>query len=174
MVVKGVNMKKKTYVLMVSPMFEKPILEGKKIHTLRKNYKFWKKRIEAVNRGEAILSMRVWTGKPYHSKQREFLALDKAGIERVLLEHDGLTPDCPFTLYRSPNESYAEQLLPEEIAQNDGLSLEDFKVWFEKYLDGYMACIHFTEFRYREISKCQRSDYADGLLPRTEVFAGGE
>ena len=75
-------MKKKTYVLMISENFPKyhqkageptffarKIEEGKKIHTIRQNYELWNKRAEKINKGEAILSIRKWSGKAYRSKQ---------------------------------------------------------------------------------------------------------
>lgn len=54
-----------------------PGQKGEKLHTIRANYDFWKKRIDEVNEGKAILSLRYWTGKPYCSKQEEFARLDK-------------------------------------------------------------------------------------------------
>jgi len=36
-----------------------------------------------------------------------------------------------------------------QLANNDGLSAEDFEAWFKGYnLSEPMAIIHFTEFRY--------------------------
>ena len=58
-----------------------------KIHTIRANYPLWKKRIAEVERGEACLSIRQWTGKPYRSKQVEIARLTKeegVGIQRNL------------------------------------------------------------------------------------------
>lgn len=57
-----------------------------KIHTIRANYDLWKKRIDEVNAGEAVLSLRYWTGKPYNSKQQEFARLDKnsgIGVQKL-------------------------------------------------------------------------------------------
>ena len=57
-----------------------------KIHTIRANYPLWKKRIAEVERGEACLSIRQWTGKPYRSKQVEIARLTKedgVGIQRL-------------------------------------------------------------------------------------------
>lgn len=87
--------KKKTYVLTLSKHFlanhkrageeiyfkEKPLLgQGltnydasplAELHTIRVNYPLWKKRIKEVQEGRAVLSIRQWAGKPYHSKQVE-------------------------------------------------------------------------------------------------------
>lgn len=39
----------------------------KKLHTCRANYSLWKKRIDEVNEGKAILVIYEWTDKPYNS-----------------------------------------------------------------------------------------------------------
>ena len=48
-----------------------------KLHTIRANYPLWKKRFEQIERGEACLSIRQWSGKPYASKQVEIARLTK-------------------------------------------------------------------------------------------------
>lgn len=88
--------KLKTYVITVSENFigkhprageltefKEKILSGEKKHTCRSNYMFWKKRIDKVNSGEAVLSLRQWSGKPYNSKQKEIMRLTKAGIQQI-------------------------------------------------------------------------------------------
>ena len=35
-----------------------------KLHTIRANYDFWKKRFEQIAAGKACLSIRQWVGKP--------------------------------------------------------------------------------------------------------------
>src|SRR3954469_18122827 len=89
---KAIKLKK--YVLTVSEKFPKThprsghdtefankILDRTKIHTIRGNYPFWSKRIDAINRGEAILSIRQWTGKPYNSPQIEIHTLYRGQVE---------------------------------------------------------------------------------------------
>jgi hypothetical protein len=49
---------------MVQPRFEDKILSSEKIHSMRKNYEFWKKRIESIMAGDGYLSLRAWAGKP--------------------------------------------------------------------------------------------------------------
>ena len=148
-------MKKKTYVLTVSKVFPSDhpragqetdfvnkILRGEKIHTIRANYDLWKKRIDNVSAGEAVLSLRQWEGKPYNSKQIEFLQLDKAGIQPVYFE-DYFYSCCVIKSFRTLRISC------DDICKNDGLESEDFERWFRKYdLSKPMAIIHFTEFRY--------------------------
>lgn len=48
-----------------------------KLHTIRANYEFWKNRFEQIEKGEACLSIRQWTGKPYRSKQVEIARLTR-------------------------------------------------------------------------------------------------
>ena len=145
-----------TYVLMVSEVFPKgmgmdgvntyfpnKIRDGVKIHTIRTNYPFWKKRIDAVAAGKAVLSIRRWTGKPYRSSQAEiarFNHLSGIGIESVRLAAQGM-----------PIVNDAIPVSPAIMAHNDGLTLEEFSAWFKDYDHTQeMAIIHFTSFRYSE------------------------
>ncbi len=117
---------------------------GLKIHTIRGSYELWKKRIDEINSGKAILSIRQWTGKPYHSRQVEILRLEKAGIQKI----------------RSMDDTHAYivndkgNVLPvplQELSANDGLELSDFMEWLRHSgpaPNNPMAIIHFTEYRY--------------------------
>jgi hypothetical protein len=144
----------KTFILMVSKTFPKDhpkvgkptgfknkIKSGAKIHTIRENYEFWEKRIEAVRAGSAVLSLRQWDGLPYRSPQKEFLRLTKdsgIGIQKIICqgrwEIDG-------------------QIIPEgELAAHDGLGAKDFTAWFKTVKPFTpLALIHFTGFRYDEL-----------------------
>lgn len=120
-------------------------LEGEwwKLHTIRANCELWAKRFEKIATGEACLSIRMWTGKPYRSKQVEILRLtreDGIGIERLTFDRS------PHLL---PNVDY-KPVGVGNLANNDGLSLDDWKEWFKGYdLSKPLAIIHFTKFRYR-------------------------
>jgi hypothetical protein len=142
----------KTFVLTVKPRFEKPILDTIdavkhgwplpaeiKWHTIRKNYAFWERRIAAITRDEGILSVRVWSGKPYRSVQREFLRLEKVGLQK-LAKRSG----CYYIV----NGNGLGFVSVATLAWGDGLSFDDFEAWFRDYPDGDMALIHFTDFRY--------------------------
>lgn len=146
----------KTYVLTVSQNFPKThprsgeptnfptaIQSGKKKHTIRGNYDLWAKRFEQINAGKAILSVRVWEGKPYNSKQKELFQLDKTvgiGLQKVLF--DDYLYSC---LIDGKRVSVSSALIPE----NDGLNTQDFECWFKGYdFSEPMAIIHFTDFRY--------------------------
>lgn len=118
-----------------------------KIHTIRANCPLWENRIEQVQKGKAILSIRYWSGKPYNSKQVEICQLDKdSGVGVQKLEYLEDDPVCAWNIncghiYKGISSS--------DLSKNDGLSLDDFKEWFKKYdLSKPMAIIHFTKFRY--------------------------
>ena len=118
-----------------------------KIHTIRANYSFWKKRIDKVMSGEAKLILFSWTGKPYRSKQQEEFDFDKdsvIGIQKLIFQQSSL--NFPRVI-RDDNAVVA--LNPTVLSKNDGLSMKDFEDWFKGYdLSQPMAIIHFTKFRY--------------------------
>jgi len=113
-----------------------------KLHTIRANYPLWEKRIKEVQEGKAVLSIRYWSGKPYNSKQVEVCQLDKdSGIGIQKLEFDSL-----LGIFI---DSYDSDITKKDLAQNDGLSLDDFKEWFKPYdLSEPMAVIWFVNKRY--------------------------
>lgn len=126
----------------------KDSLRKTKLHTIRANYDFWARRFEKIERGEAVLSIREWVGKPYGkgSTQREICRLtreDGIGLQRLDFANGTLSTawidwgkrrlSCPMEL----------------LARNDGLSLNDWREWFMGYdLSKPMAIIHFTKYRY--------------------------
>jgi hypothetical protein len=156
---------KKTYVLTVSRQFMKShpksgqetgfvdkILAGKKIHTIRANYEFWKKRIDEVTAGSAILSVRYWSGKPYNSKQITIVDLTKedcVGIQKLTFAPVYGIQAKIFTTGERKLIGYKPCFEIDELSKNDGLLVKDFKDWFKGYdLSQPMAIIHFTKFRY--------------------------
>lgn len=150
----------KTYVLTISKTFPKKlnrsgeltnfdlkIERGQKLHTIRANYELWKKRFIEIDTCKAVLSIRYWTDKPYRSKQIELFRLSKTegiGLQKIVkinfdvvygVAIEKRKHDVPFET--------------NQVASNDGLSLTDFKDWFNGYdLNKPMALIHFTDFRY--------------------------
>lgn len=115
---------------------------AQKIHTIRGNYPYWKERIDEVNEGEARLSLRNWKGKPYRSKQNEFLSLEKAGYQKVHIDSIGNVFAHPHSkMGKSKNRL-------KEVAKNDGLTESDFLDWFDDKLPFNGIIIHFTDFRY--------------------------
>lgn len=119
--------------------FERKIKEKEKHHTLRANYERWKNKIDQVNRGEAVLSVREWQGVPYHSKQNYLFYYNQEDA----LEVSKLTKDENGYLI---NDTI--RVSEEELAKNDGLTLDEFQEWFKVFPSEPMAIIHFTGFRY--------------------------
>lgn len=120
-------------------LFVRHILNGIKIHTIRSNYELWAKRFKKIESGEACLSIRYWTDKPYRSPQKEFLKLTKddgIGIQKIVWNgrYGVVENNTSVTNYK--------------IATNDGLLLPHFKEWFKGAAAQPMAVIHFTDFRY--------------------------
>lgn len=124
---------------------KKQLGERLKLHTIRANYELWKKRFDEIAEGKAQLSIRQWSGKPYRSKQVELAVLTKddgIGIERLTFDKSR-----PVLL---PNVNY-KPVGVGNLANNDGLSLEDWEEWFKNYdLSQPLAVIHFTNFRYKD------------------------
>lgn len=113
-----------------------------KIHTGRKNYEYWKRIVDEVNAGNAILSVRYWSGKPRKSKQVEIVSLDRnsgIGIQKLIFENGFIA---------NPTIE-GKRLHLTKLSRNDGLEVEDFLSWFERYdLSEPLVIIHFTTFRY--------------------------
>ena len=116
---------------------------GMKLHTIRSNYDLWRKRFEQIEEGKAALSIRYWTGKPYHSKQNEICKLTKEdGIGLQMLEFYNGCLQQPILSSGMTIDAYS-------LANNDGLPFECWQEWFRKFdLSHPFAIIHFTKFRY--------------------------
>lgn len=114
----------------------------KKIHTIRANYPLWEQRFAEIERGDACLSVRQWTGMPYRSKQVEIgclTARDGIGIQEFSLEQ----------IRRLISKGMLSVGWISDVARNDGLDYEDWQNWFKSYDESQpMAIIHFTKFRY--------------------------
>lgn len=147
-----------TYVLTISLRFPKThsksgqetnfwsaIQKRIKKHTIRGNYKLWEKRFKKIEKGEACLSVRQWSGVPYQSKQIELIRLDKShriGIEKLINPNNFAIAQIEFEPTKTKVFNW------EDIAKNDGLSFPDFCEWFKKATSEPMAIIHFSDFRY--------------------------
>lgn len=126
-----------------NPNFSKTSYIFRKLHTIRANYELWAKRFEEIEKGNAQLSVRQWSGKPYISKQIEIARLtreDGIGIQQLSF--------CFGEISKMRIQNAVEPSL-ETLAKNDGLSLQDWFEWFKGYdLYNPMAIIHFTKYRY--------------------------
>ena len=122
-----------------------------KIHTVRTNLPLWEKRISEIQSGQAVLSIREWTGRPYGSPQKELARLtgsDGVGVQALKLKD----------LFSSTVIDGEKVELP-DLAAHDGLSFSDWYDWFRKVeLRQPMAIIHFTKFRYGKTSDSRRSE----------------
>lgn len=165
----------KTYVIMLTRTFPKghrrggeethfrqAFAEHSKIHTIRGNYELWKKRFKEIDEGNACLSIRVWEGKPYRSKQIEIAQLtasDNVAIQKLLLSSsEWVEKDGKHFCYWA--EVNGKEIDLGELAKNDGFSdIGDYLTWFSPDMerqrpdrDGWkhleLAIIHFTRFRY--------------------------
>jgi len=152
--------KLKTYVLTLSKKFpghhprkgdftkfKKKYLDGQKIHTIRANYDFWKKRIDKINAGEAVLSIRQWSGRPYASRQVTIGKLTKVGYQPVRIKkHDDIST-IKMTIISTDNRAIAFREL-DSMVKNDGFDkLNDLHDWFKTSVRNGII-IHFTDFRY--------------------------
>lgn len=155
--------KKACYVLMISEQFPSNhprkgedtdfyclITRQIKKHTIRDNYKLWKKRFDKIDKGEAYLSVRIWTGKPYRSLHHEICKLDRNDGIGIQPLNAFVLSCCIDNVYEGIDSKRLTQL-----ANNDGLNRDDFINWFKKYqdptkvdIDETLALIHFTDFRY--------------------------
>lgn len=117
------------------------IINGRKLHTIRANYPLWEARFREIQRGEAVLSIRQWSGAPYRSKQVEIAQLSSEdGIGIQLLKLADLT---------NPTYINGQQVDLLSLAFNDGLNYRDWQEWFKEYdLSQPLAIIHFTNYRY--------------------------
>lgn len=172
--------KLKTFVITVSKQFpkthpsagkptdfESKMFFRKKKHTIRGNYEWWKPRIDAINRGEAILSVRQWIGLPYHKPGQNEIAVfgkGEVGIQcisifqrmdeddlnmSIFVGNEGKESEMPFYFSRledGEEVTYGEDQF-NQLISNDGLTYDDFKAWFKEDVNG--GCIiHFTDLRY--------------------------
>lgn len=125
--------------------FVEKITRMEKLHTIRANSSFLLNRFDEIRKGNAELSLRYWSGKPYHSPQIEFGRLGKEdGIGIQLLQFNGnlQTP-------RVDNCNYPSS---QELAKNDGLYYDDWCDWFERYdLSKELAIIWLCSQRYNDL-----------------------
>lgn len=131
--------------------FPQYIAENKKETTVRPNYERWRQKADAINRGDAVLSVRIWTGKPYCSPQKEISELSKIEVQKVHIYQVVKTFPCGWLKDFHVNIFIENSVMPLrhafKFAYRDGLSLADFQAWFKKPAED-MALIHFGNFKY--------------------------
>ena len=140
-----------------------PSWHPRKLHTIRPNVGLWTKRIKEIEAGEACLSVREWSGRPYHSKMVEIARLTaEDGVGMEILMNDIDFEKYPwdkriFYCVRNLGSDTAIVMI-QMLAGGDGLTDENWLHWFEKTLntkeqDLDLAIIHFTPARYCPPSK---------------------
>ena len=151
--------KMKTYYIMFSRVFpdtyyktgdtnfKQLILEGIKTSTIRENLDFWKPRINKVQQGQAILSLREWTGKPLRSAQREFTQItqdDHLAIDPVRIHHaPGKASvwvgddEIGNIFHHGLNDIYDYSTRLKEFSTREGFpTVGDFFQWFNVEFNG--------------------------------------
>ncbi len=122
-----------------STEFEAKIKDKDKVHTIRPNYEKWKEKIEEVKSGKAELVLKQWEGRPYHSTPNKLSIYDDkddVDVSKLTKTADGFFVND------------TKKVEPEDLAKNDGLSLQDFEDWFKVFPTEPMAILHFNSFRY--------------------------
>lgn len=147
-----------------------------KLHTIRATSasptaKTWLQKVAEVQKGEAVLALYEWSGKPYSADgcanlfvfgagaAKDFIsallksekyrhahpAIDSGvGVQELSFgaEHIAMPKVRTGLHEKKPIFSYA-------LAKNDGLTVEDFRAWFKGYdLSRPLEIVHFTKFRY--------------------------
>ena len=129
--------------------FVEKIAKGEKKHTIRANSDLWIKRIGEVIHGEAELSLRYWSGKPYKSPQVEFGKVtkdDKPNVQLMFFREENIYRPA---VYYSVEPKNWIGLKAEAVANHDGLSLEDWIDWFKGYdITKPLAIINLGNWRY--------------------------
>ncbi len=122
-------------------------VKGGKFHTIRANYEYWRGIFDEILRGEAILSVRQWSGRPYRSKMIkiiDFTKDDGIGLQRLDFENGDI-----FQVNIDGQKFAPTEETLRNIAANDGLSYEEWREWFKDYdLSHPLAIIQFTQYRY--------------------------
>lgn len=157
---------------------EEKVVEGRKKHTCRANYKYWEDKIAKLKEKGGVLSIRQWIDKPYKQPGQativdipaEVVGVQKLELrrERKVIQHFAEEKKEPITetiTYDWKAEVNGWETPISLIAANDGLTLEEFKAWFAPVFDEAekkykflasasnatildFAIIHFTKERY--------------------------
>jgi hypothetical protein len=119
-----------------------------KIHTCRVNYGYWERKIARLKEVGGALSVRQWSGLPYRSPQEAVVDIPAENVSVQRLRFDkNREGEISLNFFSINGRGRYVEL--EDLAGNDGLSVEDFKCWLRGYdLSQDMAIIHFTKFRY--------------------------
>jgi hypothetical protein len=124
---------------------------GEKIHVVEQNYDYWKKRIDMVNCGDAVLDLYCYFGDDF----RKFHTFDKNSgldIQKLGFFKNSNLPFVSITTTSHGGRAMSATLREidiNQLAENNGLSLQDFQEWLNiSDCSKPLAIIHFTKFRY--------------------------
>jgi hypothetical protein len=142
--IEKINRRRKINIL-INPRFEAPVLDGRKIHTIRKNFDFWN-RFDGKECG-----IRIWKGSPYRSKQKE-ICKKTIHVQPLLLYHNKTLDGYKMPAVFCGKHGRIEKFI---LAMHDGffddrgdVCEDEFIDWFYDYPDGRIAVLHFTDYRY--------------------------
>jgi hypothetical protein len=141
-----------------------------KPHTCRANYELWKKRIDEVAAGNAVLVLYGWSDKPYRSRCTNLFVFGASAVKDFINElmrsdrynralpviDSGIGAQKALFIHElncvsvgNVEQNGVNTFEYSTIAQNDGLSEDDFRAWFKGYdTSKPLAIIHFTNLRY--------------------------
>lgn len=123
-----------------------------KLHTIRRNYDLWKINADRMSRGNFVLCVRQWSARPYNSPQVEIERITHPiGVQRIRMYYNHQQD----TITGYIDGDHPLECGVEQLAHNDGLTLQQFKDWFfgedrRNNRNGVYegVIIHFTNFRY--------------------------
>lgn len=66
------------------------VADGRKVHTCRSNYGYWRAKIEKITATGGVLSVRQWSAKPYRSPQEVITEIPAGivGVQRLALRRE--------------------------------------------------------------------------------------
>jgi len=111
-------------VLMFRPQWVEPILQGRKVQTVRPVGK----RLVSV---DDALSLRVWTGRPYCSKQKTLLETRCTSVDSVAIDDGGVGMLSGAKAGRRLSWEYLER-----FARRDGFDSFDAMQKFVREMHG--------------------------------------
>lgn len=151
--------------------FKGKVSYGQKKHTCRGNYDYWKGQIDKVIDRGGVLSIREWIDKPYRSKQQVIkeVPAEVVGVQKLSLSRRNVSLSklvgLDINTFQYTAEIDGVKVPLELLAENDGLSQNEFIDWFKPAFNRIerelkkegqssdlinieFAVIHFTNYRY--------------------------
>ncbi len=126
--------------------FREKVVNGTKRHTCRCNFDYWKDRIAKLQERKGVLSLRQWSAKPYAKGSHTETILDVPAsiveVQPLIMVRKKLAEGLVYE-FEASVEGTPVSL--ETLAANDGLSLGDFKAWFNPVFDDYAKQVQLTK-----------------------------